>query len=265
MKHLQSFQLFEGSSTDTKELIATNQSSYSFSHDDMASDTYLKRIAKIILDGDNLWLEIRETGSITGPYERPENAKINKELVYQNIGKISKPDLNKVRTLLKEHSFDRTNRRFASGFKAQWKDLDDNDGTLSDIINKFKEKKGMKTSPTISASINREDIIQEIGYEIQQMPDEQLQQLKKLIQSSKNWKYKFEEGWKPKSEGVGGFKIVNYSDKSVAVFGDTKPIKDQLKHMGGRFNPFLVNPDTGQKEAGWVFPVSKLAELKSLQ
>lgn len=259
MKHLQSFQLFEGSS-DTKELIATNESHYSYSHDDMASDTYLKRTAKILLDGDNLWLEIRETGSITGPYERPENAKINKELVYQNIGKISKPDLNKVRTLLKEHSFDRTNRRFASGFKAQWKDLDDNDGTLSDIINKFKEKKGMKTTPTISTSGNREDIIQEIGYKIQQMSDEQLQKLIQSLDSSTKIP-------PTKNEPVSssGFKIVNYSDKSVAVFGDTKPIKDQLKHMGGRFNPFLVNPDTGKKEAGWVFPVSKLAELKSLQ
>ena len=257
MKHLQSFQLFENSS-ENKELIATNQSSYSFSHDDTACDTNLRRTARILLNGEYLWLEIRETGSITGPYERPENAKIDKELVYQNIGKISKPDLNKVRTLLKDNSFDRTNRRFASGFKAQWKDVDDNDGTLSDIINKFKDKKGMKTSPAISTSINREDIIQEIGYKIQQMSDEQLQ---KLIQSLDT------PTKKTNSEPISssGFKIVNYSDKSVAVFGDTKPIKDQLKQMGGRFNPFLVNPDTGQKESGWVFPVSKLAELKSLQ
>lgn len=58
-----------------------------------------------------------------------------------------------------------------------------------------------------------------------------------------------------------GVEIIDYSDKSVAVFGDTKPIKDTLKQLGGRFNPAL-NRD-GEKCAGWVFPKTKEADLRA--
>jgi len=55
-----------------------------------------------------------------------------------------------------------------------------------------------------------------------------------------------------KSEVVSGeFLIVNYSDKAIAVFGDTRLIKDQLKKSGGRFNPFLTHDN--EKKPGWVF------------
>lgn len=53
--------------------------------------------------------------------------------------------------------------------------------------------------------------------------------------------------------------IVDYSEKAVAVFGDTKAIKDELKSIGGKFNPRLNY--NGGKRAGWVFPKSKLGEL----
>ena len=46
--------------------------------------------------------------------------------------------------------------------------------------------------------------------------------------------------------------IVQYSAKSYAVFGDTKPIKEQLKAVNCRFNKFLVDPSTGKKTAGWI-------------
>lgn len=49
--------------------------------------------------------------------------------------------------------------------------------------------------------------------------------------------------------------LVNYSDKAIALFGDTKAIKEQIKGIGGRFNPFLNN--NGQKEAGWILPATK--------
>lgn len=48
---------------------------------------------------------------------------------------------------------------------------------------------------------------------------------------------------------------VDYSDKAIAIFGDTKVIKDKLKQIGARFNPFL-NYD-GKKQAGWILPVTK--------
>lgn len=60
----------------------------------------------------------------------------------------------------------------------------------------------------------------------------------------------------------GSFVIVDYSDKAVAVFGDTKAIKEELKTLGGRFNPFLTRES--QKQAGWIFPKTKKTELESL-
>ena len=39
---------------------------------------------------------------------------------------------------------------------------------------------------------------------------------------------------------VSGVEIIDYSEKAIAVIGDTKPIKDQLKELGGRFNSRLT-------------------------
>lgn len=50
--------------------------------------------------------------------------------------------------------------------------------------------------------------------------------------------------------------IVDYSEKAIALVGDTKTIKEQLKQLGGRFNPKL------SCGAGWVFPKSKLDEVQ---
>lgn len=52
--------------------------------------------------------------------------------------------------------------------------------------------------------------------------------------------------------------IINYSEKAVAVIGDTKEIKEQLKSMGGRFNPRL------SCGAGWIFSAKKRDELESI-
>lgn len=47
--------------------------------------------------------------------------------------------------------------------------------------------------------------------------------------------------------------IIEYSEKAIAVIGDTKPIKDELKEMGGKFNTWLKHPETGEKIVGWIF------------
>ena len=58
------------------------------------------------------------------------------------------------------------------------------------------------------------------------------------------------------------FIIVNYSEKALAVFGDTRPIKDQLRAIGGRFNPKLTH--NNEKRAGWIFSKSKEQEIRNL-
>lgn len=55
-----------------------------------------------------------------------------------------------------------------------------------------------------------------------------------------------------------GIEIVDYSEKAFVVIGDTKPIKDELKAMGGRFN-FRLSCG-----AGWIFSKAKsYDEVKS--
>ena len=50
--------------------------------------------------------------------------------------------------------------------------------------------------------------------------------------------------------------FVDYSEKAFAIIGDTKPIKDQLKSLGGRFNFRL------KCGAGWIFSKTKETEVK---
>ena len=49
------------------------------------------------------------------------------------------------------------------------------------------------------------------------------------------------------------FTLVDYSEKCIALFGDTKEIKDELKKLGGRFNANLRPFDEETRVPGWVF------------
>lgn len=53
-----------------------------------------------------------------------------------------------------------------------------------------------------------------------------------------------------------GLQIIDYSEKAIAVVGDTRAIKDTLKTLGGRFNAHL------SCGAGWVFSKSKEATIR---
>ena len=45
--------------------------------------------------------------------------------------------------------------------------------------------------------------------------------------------------------------IVEYSAKSIAVFGDTKPLRDTLRDLNGLFRACLTHD--GTRCAGWIF------------
>ncbi|MDR1120681.1 MAG: fusion protein [Dysgonamonadaceae bacterium] len=67
----------------------------------------------------------------------------------------------------------------------------------------------------------------------------------------------------PMAEPItGDYTIVDYSEKSVAIFGDTRAIKEQLSTLGGRFNKFLTLK--GKKCAGWIFQKNKEDDLRKL-
>lgn len=73
---------------------------------------------------------------------------------------------------------------------------------------------------------------------------------------------KVEEDKEVKAMTVEGIEVMDYSEKAVAVFGDTKVIKDQLKELGGRFNRSLNY--NGEKRSGWIFSKKQADKVKEL-
>lgn len=73
---------------------------------------------------------------------------------------------------------------------------------------------------------------------------------------------KVEEAKEVEAVTVEGLEVVDYSEKAIAVFGDTKAIKEQLKELGGRFNPSLNY--NGEKRAGWIFSKKQADKVKEL-
>lgn len=84
-----------------------------------------------------------------------------------------------------------------------------------------------------------------------------------ILQTYKYCNSRFEEAAAPEVREaaapveIGNVQIIDYSDKAIAVIGDTKPIKDELKSLGGRFNFRLTCG------AGWIFPKTKETELRN--
>lgn len=73
---------------------------------------------------------------------------------------------------------------------------------------------------------------------------------------------KVEEAKEVEAVTAEGLEIVDYSEKAIAVFGDTKAIKEQLKELGGRFNPALNY--NGEKRAGWIFSKKQADKVREL-
>jgi len=55
----------------------------------------------------------------------------------------------------------------------------------------------------------------------------------------------------------GNISVLDYSEKSFVIIGDTYPIRTQLRELGGGYNKFLTHPESKEKVAGWIFPLSK--------
>ncbi len=57
---------------------------------------------------------------------------------------------------------------------------------------------------------------------------------------------------------AGEVQVIEYSEKAIAVIGDTKSIKEKLAAIGGKYNRFLKCGE------GWIFSKKKLPELQAL-
>lgn len=58
--------------------------------------------------------------------------------------------------------------------------------------------------------------------------------------------------------------IYDYSEKSFAVFGNTKPIKKALSDAGGRFNPNLHPFGPESSVPGWIFPLKARKDVERI-
>ncbi len=56
--------------------------------------------------------------------------------------------------------------------------------------------------------------------------------------------------------------IVDYSERAIAVFGDTKLYRESLTELKGKFNPFLKRGN--DKTPGWIFPKTQKGAVESL-
>lgn len=61
----------------------------------------------------------------------------------------------------------------------------------------------------------------------------------------------------PQPVTAGEIQLIDYSEKAIAIVGDTKPIKDKLTALGGKWNSRL------SCGAGWIFSKKKLPELQA--
>tara|TARA_A100001011_G_scaffold394642_1_gene487547 strand:+ start:18144 stop:18569 length:426 start_codon:yes stop_codon:yes gene_type:complete len=56
--------------------------------------------------------------------------------------------------------------------------------------------------------------------------------------------------------------IQDYSEKSFVLRGDTKPHKEKIKDLGGKWTSNLTDKSSGEKFAGWIFYMPKKAEIE---
>jgi hypothetical protein len=219
-----------------------------------------------------LWLEIREEGSVESPYRDKSEWQHDEELCFEKIGPLSKPDLMKVRHLLSPETgsnhkqgegggFGFMKGGWASGFKKNWLDVIHNNekGSLSDILKNYKSNVGVRPEK------NRDDIIEEIGAKVQSLSDAELRKLLSKLGGSGLSLTPVPSAPKPRiEEDNTPPRIVEYSDRAIAVFGNTRSMKDELLHIGGKFNRWLTDPETKERQSGWIFPMSKRAEVEGI-
>ena len=55
--------------------------------------------------------------------------------------------------------------------------------------------------------------------------------------------------------------LIQYSERAIAVIGDTKPHKDQLKALGGSFNAHIRH--NNEKVCGWIFSKKRETEVRN--
>ena len=98
----------------------------------------------------------------------------------------------------------------------------------------------------------------------QEKKQKELEKLQKVIDKKKN-KIKTSEPDIQQEKPVqtnSNIEIIDYSDRAIAVIGDTYSIKDQLKELGARWNSGLTI--NGKKTKGWILSKRKKSDVENL-
>jgi hypothetical protein len=56
--------------------------------------------------------------------------------------------------------------------------------------------------------------------------------------------------------------LINYSEKAIAIFGNTKDYKEAILAIGGKFNPSLKYEE--DRSPGWIFSKTNRAKVEKL-
>jgi hypothetical protein len=99
------------------------------------------------------------------------------------------------------------------------------------------------------------------------LESEKVAQKKEMVKAEATTKPKAQSEKKPKEETrvhpvPTDITIVDYSEKAVAVFGDTKSLKDKFTEMHGYFNRFLKYQN--ERTPGWIFSKRREPQLREL-
>jgi predicted RNase H-like nuclease (RuvC/YqgF family) len=58
--------------------------------------------------------------------------------------------------------------------------------------------------------------------------------------------------------------IEDYSERAIALFGNTVPYKNKIMEIGGKFNPLLKVSNSEDRRAGFIFPKTKRTVVQQL-
>ena len=116
-------------------------------------------------------------------------------------------------------------------------------------------------TPEVEKALAEEDRAKEAAYKAWQEAQKEGPKAESKKKNTNAENREQGEATDSKSEQIGSFTIIDYTEKAFVVLGDSYDIKDLLKQNGGRPNRALTID--GKKRSGWVFSKKRLASVRA--
>ncbi len=128
--------------------------------------------------------------------------------------------------------------------------------------NGWLQDKGNKRPGWILSKKKKQDVIKLLESSGAKLKEAVAKAAERKAKSESTSKSAKSESYVQTETKIDKYRLVSYSERACAVLGDTRPIKDKLKDLNGRFNPRLTI--NGKSEAGWIFGKKRIAALEEL-